>query len=141
MSRTNVKTRSGNRVVVQFDGNTVGLLQNIRMSDDYGLQEASGVGDIHVVEWVPGMARHQVSAETMVLFSGALRDMGLTAENGDAVLQGTVFDICVMSKDDGSVLRKIMSCSFASGDTTVTKHAIITSNAQFNALDVSGTGL
>jgi hypothetical protein len=39
------------------------------------------------------------------------------------------------------VLRKIVSCSFASGDTTVTKHAIITSNCQFNALDVSGTKL
>jgi hypothetical protein len=139
--RTNVKTRSGNRVVIQFDGNTVGLLQNIRMSDDYGLQEASGIGDIHVIEWVPGMARHQVSAETMVLFNGALRDQGLTPENGDAVLEGAVFDICVMSKDDGSVLRKIVSCSFASGDTTVTKHAIITSNCQFNALDVSGTKL
>jgi hypothetical protein len=139
--RTNVKTRSGNRVVVQFDGNTVGLLQNIRMSDDYAPEPASGIGDIHAIEYVPTMARHQVSASTMILFSGALRDIGITPENGDAVLQGAVFDICVLSKDDGSVLRKIVSCSFASGDTEVGKHAIITSNCQFNALDVSGMKL
>jgi hypothetical protein len=139
--RTNVKTRSGNRVVIQFDGNTVGLLQNIRMSDEYSPEPASGIGDIHAIEYVPTMARHTVSASTMVLFSGALRDMGLVPENGDAVLEGNVFDICVLSKDDGSVLRKLVSCSFASGDTEVSKHAIVTTNCQFNALDVAGTGL
>ncbi|MBN3839279.1 hypothetical protein [Burkholderia sp. Ac-20349] len=126
---------------MQFDGNTVGLLQNIRMSDDYAPEPASGIGDIHAIEYVPTMARHTVTAETMILFNGALREMGIAPENGDAVLQGNVFDICVMSKDDGSILRKIMSCSFASGDTEISKHAILTSNCTFNALDVSGTSM
>jgi len=141
MASTNLKTRSGNRVVVSFDGKQIGLVQSVRMNDDYGPEPASGIGDIHVQEYVPTMARHSLSVSSMVLFVGAMREAGLTAENGDAVLQGLVFDITVFSKDDGSQLRKYVGCSYASGDVEVNKHAIIMANGQFNALDVSGTGL
>jgi len=141
MSTTNVKTRTGNRVVVQFDGKQVGLVQSVRMSDDYGPEPASGIGDIHVAEYVPTMARHSISVSSMVLIVGSMRDAGLTTIDGDDALEGKVFDIVTMSKDDGTVLRKYTGCSFASGDVEVQKHAIIVSNAQFNALNVSGTGM
>lgn len=141
MAKTNVKTRTGNRVEVSFDGKRVGLLQNLRMSDDYGLEPASGVGDIHAVENVPGMARHSLSASAMVLKQDSLREIGIAIENGDGALQGLVFDIAVVSKDDQSVLRKYTGCSYASGDVEVSKHSIIVTNAQFMALDVTGVGL
>ncbi len=91
--------QSGNRIEIQFDGKNVGLLQNLRPSDDYGLEPASGVGDIHVQEYVPSMARHHLTASTMVLFAGNLRDAGIAMENGDAVLKGLMFDICIYGKD------------------------------------------
>lgn len=141
MATTNVKTRSGNRVTVRFDGREIGLVQSVRMSDDYAPEPASGIGDIHVIEYVPTMARHSLSVSTMVLFTGAMREAGISLENGDDALLGLVFDIVVESKDDGSELRKYLGCSFASGDVEVSKHAIIVSNAQFYALDVVGTGL
>lgn len=141
MATINLKARSGNRVVVQFDGKQVGLIQSVRANDDYQPAPASGVGDIHVQEYVPSMARHQISVSSMVLFKQNLRAAGITALNGDEVLQGNVFDIVVFSKDDGSELRKYTGCSYASGDVEVNKHAILLSNAQFNALDVAGTGL
>lgn len=141
MASQNLKVRTGNRVQVKFNGLMIGLLQNIRMSDDYSPEPASGVGDIHVQEYVPTMARHSVSASQMVLFTGAMREAGITMENGDAVLEGLVFDIVVYSKDDGAELRKYTGCSYASGDVEVSKHAIMVANAQFNALDVSGTGM
>jgi hypothetical protein len=141
MSSINLKARSGNRVIVQFDGKQIGLIQSVRMSDDYGLEPASGIGDIHVQEYVPSMARHQISVSSMVLFKAAMREAEITALDGDDVLQGKVFDIVVFSKDDGTELRKYMGCSFASGDVEVSKHAIIVANAQFNALNVTGYGL
>lgn len=141
MATQNLKTRSGNRVLVSFDGKQIGLLQNLRMSDDYSPEPASGIGDIRAVEYVPTMARHSVSASTMVLFAGAMREAGIAAENSEQVLQGLVFDIVVVSKDDGSVLRKYTGCSYASGDVEISKHAILVANVQFNALDVSGLGL
>ena len=93
--------RSGNRIVVMFDGKQLGLIQSVRMNDDYSPEPASGIGDIHVQEYVPTMARHSLQVQSMVLNKGTLREAGITAENGDAVLQGLVFDIEVYSKDDG----------------------------------------
>jgi len=141
MASINLKARSGNRVVPQFDGKQIGLIQSVRMSDDYGPEPASGIGDIHVQEYVPTMARHNIAVSSMVLFKDAMREAGISALDGDDVLEGKVFDIVIFSKDDGAELRKYMGCSYASGDVEVTKHAIIVSNAQFNALNVTGDGL
>lgn len=139
MASQNLKTRSGNRIVVTFDGKQIGLVQSVRMSDDYSPEPASGIGDIHVQEYVPTMARHNLSVSTMVLNAGSMRDAGIAVENGDAALQGLVFDIEVYDKDTGSLLRKYKGCSYASGDLEVSKHAIVMSSGTFNALDVVGT--
>jgi len=141
MAQQNQKVRSGNRVVIFMDGVKVGLLQSVSMNDDYGPEPASGIGDIHVQEHVPTMARHTISVTQMVLNRGALRQLGVTAENGDDVLQGLVFDIETQSRDDNTTLRKYVGCSYASGSVDVTKHAIIVSSGQFNALDVTGGGM
>ena len=137
----NVKTRSGNRITLTLAGVTLGLIQSLRASDDYSPEPASGIGDIHVQEYVPTMARHNLSISKMVLFTDQLRSSGISVENGDDVLQGRVFDIVVFSKDDGQELRKYTGCSFASGDVEVNKHAIVMSNATFNALNVVGKGI
>jgi len=139
MAQTNLKTRSGNRIVVVFDGKQIGLVQSVRASDDYAPEPASGIGDIHVQEYVPTMARHSLSVSTMVLNQGSMLAAGIAMENGDAVLQGLVFDIEVYSKDDGTLLRKYVGCSYASGDLEFSKHAIVMSSGTFNALDVVGT--
>lgn len=138
--RQNVKTRSGNRIVVVFDGKQIGLVQSVRMNDDYSPEPASGIGDIHVQEYVPTMARHSLSVSAMVLKRGAMLEAGLVMENGDAVLQGLVFDMEAYDKDDGTLLRKYVGVSYASGDIDISKHAIVVQSAQFYALDVTGTG-
>lgn len=141
MATTNLKTRTGNRIVVVFDGRQVGLVQSVRMSDDYSPEPASGIGDIHVAEYVPTMARHSLSVSNMVLNINSMRQLGIIGENGDAVLQGRVFDIEQYDKDTGALLRKYVGCSYASGDIDVSKHAIVMNSATFLALDVTGTGI
>lgn len=141
MSSVNLKARSGNRVIVKFDGKQIGLIQSVRMSDDYGPEPASGIGDIHVAEYVPTMARHSISVQSMILFTGAMREQGIHTVDGDNALEGLVFDIVVESKDDNSELRKYTGCSYASGDVEVTKHAILVTTGQFNALNVTGSGV
>lgn len=137
----NLKVRSGNRIVVALDGQQVGLMQSVRANDDYGPEPASGIGDIHVQEYVPTMARHSLQVSAMVLNRGSLLRAGVAMENGDGVLQGLVFDFEVFSKDDGTLLRKYIGCSYASGDLEVSKHSIVMQNGQFNALDVTGADL
>src|SRR5690606_41384440 len=67
-------------------------------------------------EHVPTMARHTLNVSNMVLRSQTMRSLGLIPENGDAVLQGLVFDIIEQSRDTGQVLRKYVGCSYASGE-------------------------
>lgn len=138
--KQNLKVRSGNRTKVFFDGKDVGLIQSVSMSDDYGLEPASGVGDIHVIENVPTMARHSINVSTMMLRKGALLAAGIAVENGDGALQGLVFDFETYGSDDTTLLRKYTGCSYGSGSIDVSKHAIIMQSAVFLALDVSGTG-
>ncbi len=140
MATVNHRVYSGNIIAAVFDGRQIGLLQNIGMQDDYGPEPASGIGDIHVQEYVPTMARHMLSVTGMVLRRGAMLEAGIAAENGDAMLQGIVFDIIVASQATGQVLRTYRGCSYASGSIDVQKHAIVMQSAQFNCLDVVGTG-
>ena len=140
MPSVNLKTRSGNRIVVSLDGVQVGLIQSVRLNDDYSPEPASGIGDIHVQEYVPTMARHQLQVSAMVLNAGSLRAAGVAAINGDEVLQGLVFDIAVQDKDTGQVLRKYIGCTYASGDLEVQKHAIVMTSGSFVALNVVGDG-
>ncbi len=135
----NLTVRSSNVARVLLDGNEVGLLQNVRPSDDYAPEPASGIGNIHVQEWVPTQARHTISVGFLALRKTSLYKMGIIPENGDAALQGLVFDFEVFDKVDNTIIRKYLGCSYASGDIEISKHAIIASNCQFNALDVAGT--
>jgi len=138
MAQINQNTYTGNRIIVKFDGEQVGLIQSVRMNDDYAPEPASGIGDIHVQEYVPTLARHNLNVSNMILKKANLRAKGLVPENADAMLQGLVFDIEVYDKDNATLMRKYMGCSYASGDLDVQKHAIVVSNAVFNALDVAG---
>lgn len=140
MAQQNLKVRSGNRIVIALDGQQIGTMRSCRMNDDYSPEPVTGIGDIHVVEYVPTVARHSLSCSYVVLNAGALRDKGIALENGDDALRGLVFDIITMSKDDGQVLRKYTGCSYASGDLEINANAVVMANAQFNALDVAGTG-
>lgn len=134
----NLIVRSGNKIVAMFGGIQIGLLQDIRFQEDYQPTEASGVGNINVQEWVPTMARFTLSTRFMVLNVQSLYAVGAAPVDGDGALQGLVFDIQIMDRDTGSVLRKYVGCSYASGDIEVTKHQIVVANAQFNCLTATG---
>lgn len=136
--KVNSNVRSGNTIAVLFDGKQVGLLQSVSASDDYSPEPASGIGDIHAIEYVPTMARHSLNVSTMMLKKGALMEAGIAMENGDDVLRGVVFDFEVYSKDDGTLLRKYIGCSYASGSLEFSKHAIVMQSGMFNALNVAG---
>jgi hypothetical protein len=137
--RTNLKTHSGNRIAVEIDGKVVGLMQSVRMNDSYGLEDASGIGDIHVQEHVPSKAVHALSVSNMALFVGNLRDAGFAPQNGDDALAGLVFDVVIYSKDTGKELRAYIGCSYDSGDLDIQAHRIVMQSGQLKALDVRGT--
>ena len=138
---TNVQTQTGNRLVVEFNNIKIGLLQSLRATDDYGMEPATTVGDIHVQEYVPTRASHRLSVSRMVLITQSLRSAGIATVNGDDALKGTVFNICEYSRDSGALLRTYVSCSWASGDVEVSANRIVMESGSIVALDVQGTGL
>ena len=142
-SGTRKFVRTGNKILVQIGGITVGLCQSVDCQEDMSPEPASGIGDISVVEWVPTMARYTVHIEEMVLNAGSLRGAGVTPGTADDVLKGNVFDLVFVATGDlgeSGLARVIKSCSYASGSVQIRKHAIVISSAVFNAIGAVGTG-
>ncbi|MBT3196817.1 MAG: hypothetical protein HN842_05260 [Gammaproteobacteria bacterium] len=134
----NPQAMSGNSITVKLNDKTVGVVQSITGQDDYAHEPLSGIGDIHPEEHVPSMARHAINVEEMVLHSRSMLQSGVASENGDAALQGLTFDIVVSDKASGAELRRYKTCSYVSGSVNFRKHAIVVSNASFQAIDVIG---
>ena len=160
MPSQNVRVHSGNRIDVVMDGSIIGLCQSARLADSYALEDASGIGDIHVVEHVPTKAVHTVAVTNMCLFAGAvatanflrgdaapLRGMNGAgyAVNGDAVMEGLVFDIVINARSVGGAgiageMRAAVDCSYDSGSIETSAHRIVMADASFKALDIRGVG-
>jgi hypothetical protein len=138
---TNVQAQTGNRIQVEFNNKPIGLVQSVRQSDDYSPEPASGVGDIHVIEYVPTRATHRISVSEMVLIKRSMRKSGISLVNGDDALKGVVFNIVEYSRDTDEALRTYEGVSYASGSVSVDAHRIVMASAEFNAIDVKGTGL
>lgn len=138
MAREKANVRTANHVAIKLDGQTVGLMQNLRASDDYGLEPVSGIGDIHVAEHVPTIARHQLSVSFACLRHDLLVPKGFVPENGSAALRGLVFDVEVFDKRDNELVKKYTDCSYSSGDISFDAHRVIVRNASFMAIDTTG---
>ncbi len=138
MPREHTVARTGNHLKMLLDGIEIGLMQNLRASDDYGLEPVSGIGNIKVVEYVPTMARHNLSISFVCVRRDLLIEKGFIAENGDGALKGLVFDIEIYDKRDNQLVKKYIGCTFGSGDISFDAHRIIVRNATFMALDTSG---
>lgn len=140
MASVNIKAKSANRIAVMFDGKQVGACKSVSLHDSYNLEPVSGIGDIAVLEHVPTLASYSLQIEAIVLEKEMLRSAGITTVDGDDALIGRVFDIVVMGKDTGEVIRKYSGCSYDSGDIRVTANQVVSTSASFKALRVSGTG-
>lgn len=130
---------TGNEVRVAIDGVELELLQSIRFTDDYGHEAASGIGDIHVQEHVPTVARHTATMSKLAVPRETAIELGIVSENGDSALQGRVFDIEVFDRKSGVLIRKIINCVNIGGDIAFTAHRMIMTDAQFQGRDASGT--
>jgi len=129
---------TGNEVDVYLDGIQAEALQTITGSDDYGHQPVSGVGNIHVMEYVPERAMHQVTIDRMAMRKDQLVKAGIVQENGDSAMRGKVFDVEIFHKE-GALMKKYVKAVCSSARMTVTAHRVTISDAVFLARDTVGT--
>ena len=133
------RVMTGNEIRVAIDGVELELVQSIRFTDDYGHEDASGIGDIHVQEHVPTVARHTATMSKLAVPREVAVELGIITEHGDAAMAGKVFDIEVFEKESGALIRKVINCTNIGGDIGFTAHRMIMTDAQFRGRDVSGT--
>jgi hypothetical protein len=138
MPREHTMVRTGNHLRITMDGQTVGLMQSIDCSDDYGVEPQSGIGDIHVKEYVPTVARHTLQTNFAVLKNELLVEKGFVPGNGDDALRGLVFDVEIFDTREGKLVKKYRNCTYASGSAQFQAHRTIMRNATFMALDTEG---
>lgn len=161
----NLRVYETNKVRILLGGKNVGLAQNARFTDDYAPMQASGIGNILVQEYVPTVARYSVSVSEMMLKASSLRSLGIIPENGAQALLGYEFDIEIYyiegdvstsaafqgfdaagsvnttSTNTGILLCTYKYCSYASGELSVDKHAIMANSALFNCRERAGTAV
>jgi hypothetical protein len=133
------RVMTGNEIRVAIDGVELELVQSIRFTDDYGHEDASGIGDIHVQEHVPTVARHTATMSKLAVPREVAVELGIITENGDVAMEGKIFDIEVFEKASGALIRKVINCVNIGGDIGFTAHRMIMTDAQFRGRDVSGT--
>jgi hypothetical protein len=149
VSTLNRQAQSANLITIQFDGETMGIIQTVRFSGDFGLTDESGIGQNTVWEYVPGIAHINVSASGIVLFANNLLKAGIVPSTGvREVLQGKVIDITLFSKAIPAVgstaaklpriLLKATYCSVASIDVGISTGKAISFDATFRAIDLIG---
>ena len=135
---------SGNEIRVVINGVEVELAQNVRMSDGYGHEGASGIGDIHIKEHVPSVARHTVTMSKIVMKKEQAVQAGMVLQNGDEAMEGREFDIEVFEKPNqsgggGGLIKKTLACVNDGGDITVSAHRMVMADATFLGRDTRGT--
>lgn len=136
---------TGNRVLVYFAGQAIGLCTSVEVTDDYGLEPAMNIGTIYVPEYVPTVADFTISVSSMLLTGG---DLFGGAGSGPGVLAGKVFDfaISIGSNDKGgstgppSNLVMYSGCTFSRGTLRVDAHRIVVYQATFKATTRGANG-
>lgn len=141
MATQHRNARSGNLIYLYLDNQRIGAAQDATMDMDFAPEPMYGIGDIDPIENVPTRASYRVSVSQAVLNLTSLLAAGFVPENGDAALQGMVFDIVTMDRMTGAVIRKYIGCSYASGQITLRSNATVQISGQFMALGAQGIGL
>jgi len=77
------ETMTGNRAIFKIAGTVIGVAQNVEVSDDFGLQEVDGLGNLEVQEYVPGKLTHRISGSSYFVVNQNLRQLNLVPESGD----------------------------------------------------------
>lgn len=143
---------TGNIVTIDFGKAKLGLVQTMQITEDFGVQPASGIGDIEPAEHVPGTSRIQLQMDSILIFKNAVdsalnvtTELPATLNDKESIdsadiapseprriLEGRTFTITVMTMG-GVTIRQYLDCVYASGNFSIQKHSMISRSATFMA--------
>lgn len=128
-------TLTGNLILLKIQGTEIGRAQNVTADSDFGIEDASGIGDVEVQEHVNTKITHTITVDKFIINKWSLLELGFVPVSEDVLNMG-VIDIEILTKD-GTLVKKYESCSCANYSIRVQAHAIVAENATWRALSVS----
>lgn len=126
---------TGNRALLKLKGSTIGagIVQNVDISDDLGLQDIDGIGSAESVELVHGKVTHTISLSKFFVYNKKLKDLGYMPKSTEYLSSGDL-DIEILDNVTRTTLEHYTGCKIASSNRTYGKHAPSTESATFRCL-------
>ena len=128
-------TMTGNRALLKIKGTAIGagIVQSANVSDDFGMQRISGLGNPEAVELVIGEVTHTISLNKFFVYNQKLKDLGYMPESKDYLTSGEV-DIEIIDSISGQTMEHYTGCKMASCGRDYGKHAPVSESATFFAI-------
>lgn len=117
------ETMTGNRALIKIKGQVVGIIQSVTFSDDFGLQDVDGCGDVEAQELVVGKITHSISGDRYFVSKQNLRQQGLVPDSA-AWLTAPELEVEVQDTITGQPLEVYTGCKFATHTRRYTKHLV-----------------
>lgn len=118
-----LNTMTGNRALFKIRGETIGVAQNVNCSDDFGLQDVDGLGDVEAQELVVGKITHTISGEKYFVSSNTLRKLGLVPTS-EEWLTAPELEIEIIDSANGETIELYTGAKFATHSRKYNKHTI-----------------
>jgi len=116
-------TMTGNRGLIKFDGQTIALIQNIRVSDNSNQQSVDGIGDIETQEWVPGLQQYNISGDRYFGAAQDLQKIGIVP-GSTAILTAPEFEVEIQDNVTFKTLEHYTGCKFNTHERQYAKHVV-----------------
>lgn len=126
---------TGNRALLKLKGQTIGagIVQNVEINDDLGLQDIDGIGNPESIELVVGKLSHTISLSKFFVYNKKLKELGYMPEAKDYLTSGEM-DIEIIDNVTSTTLEHYTGCKMATSSRSYGKHAPTNENATFRAL-------
>ena len=126
---------TGNRALVKLRGETIGagIVQNVNVSDDFGLQDIDGLGQAESVELVVGKVSHNINLSKFFIYNKKLRDLGIAPSSKEYLTSGEI-DIEIIDNISQLTIEHYTQCKLASSSRSYGKHAPSSEEAVFRAI-------
>jgi len=116
-------TMTGNRALFKIKGVTIGAAQNVTISDDFGLQDVDGLGDVEAQEIVVGKMTHTISGERYFVSSANLSQLGLVP-GVQEWLTAPELEVEIIDSVTNQTIEHYTGCKFGTHSRKYTKHMI-----------------
>lgn len=128
-------TMTGNRALLKLKGTAVaaGIVQSANVSDDYGMQRISGLGNPEAVELVPGEVSHTITMNKFFVYNQKLKDLGYLPDSKEYLTSGEL-DIEIIDNVSGATLEHYTGCKAANAGRDYSKHGPSTESITFFAI-------